>query len=152
MLPFLVTIERMYRGQFPSAESELSASLFDALGQRTLVIGHSGSGKSVFAESLHKLLGGSVVELDLLHWEAEGFGVKRDEAATMLLVSAAADAPLWVIEGVYGWLAEVALSRATALVWLDLAWFLCREGLLARGHRRGASESDFAERLRWAEA
>jgi len=32
--------------------------------------------------------------------------------------------PLWIIEGVYGWLAEVALPRATALIWLDLPWSL----------------------------
>jgi hypothetical protein len=26
----------------------------------------------------------------------------------------------WIIEGVYGWLAELALPRATSLIWLDL--------------------------------
>ena len=58
----------------------------------------------------------------------------------------------WVIEGVYGWLAEVAVPRATALMWLDVSWDVCREGLLARGLRCGGTEADFAELLRWAEA
>ena len=31
-------------------------------------------------------------------------------------------------EGVYGWLAEVAVPRATALIWLDIPWDVCREG------------------------
>jgi len=58
----------------------------------------------------------------------------------------------WVIEGVYGWLAEVAVPRATAFMWLDVPWDVCREGLLARGRRCGGTEADFAELLRWAEA
>ena len=58
----------------------------------------------------------------------------------------------WVIEGVYGWLAEVAVPRATALMWLDVSWDVCREGLLARGLHCGGTEADFAELLRWAEA
>jgi hypothetical protein len=57
-----------------------------------------------------------------------------------------------VIEGVYGRLAEVAVPRATALIWLDIPWEICREGLLARGQRRGGTEADFSELLKWAEA
>lgn len=53
----------------------------------------------------------------------------------------------WVIEGVYGWLAEVAVPRATALMWLDVSWDVCREGLLARGLRCGGTEADFVELL-----
>ena len=58
----------------------------------------------------------------------------------------------WVIEGVYGWQAEVAVPRATALIWLDLPWQVCRDGLLARGQRRGGTEAAFSELLKWAEA
>jgi hypothetical protein len=57
-----------------------------------------------------------------------------------------------VIEGVYGWLAEVALPRATALIRLDMPWAICRDSLLARGQRRGGTEADFAELMAWAEA
>jgi len=39
-----------------------------------------------------------------------------------------------------------------ALVWLDLPWNLCREGLLARGQQHGGTAADFAELLKWAEA
>ena len=55
-------------------------------------------------------------------------------------------------EGVYGWLAEVAVPRATALIWLDVPWNVCREALLGRGQRRGGTEADFAELLKWAGA
>jgi hypothetical protein len=68
------------------------------------------------------------------------------------MVIDAAAAPRWIIEGVYGWLAELALPQATALIWLDLPWNLCREGLLARGSRRGGTKADFADLLTWSEA
>ena len=58
----------------------------------------------------------------------------------------------WVIEGVYGWLADVALALATALVWLDLPWAECRGGLLRRGLRRGMTPSDQDALLAWASA
>ena len=122
-----------------------------ALAERTVVIGNSGSGKSVFGENLATLIHASVVDLDLLHWEDSGFGVRRNEETAKQMVSDAISTPLWIVEGVYGWLAEVALPTATALVWLDLPWSICRQGLLARGPCRGASEESFAALLKWAE-
>jgi adenylate kinase family enzyme len=120
--------------------------------QRTVVIGNGGSGKSTLAERLAALLRVPAVDLDLLHWEGDGYGVKRDEAVSRQLVRETAAQPRWVIEGVYGWLAEEALPRATALIWLDLPWSVCRDSLLARGQRRGGTEADFAALMTWAEA
>jgi hypothetical protein len=48
-------------------------------------------------------------------------------------------------------LAEVALPRATALIWLDFPWSTCRAGVLARDPRRGATDEDTVELLKWAE-
>jgi adenylate kinase family enzyme len=75
---------------------------------RTLILGNSGSGKSTLAEQLATLVAGPAIDLDLLHWETDGYGVKRDENAARQLVRTAADEPRWIIEGVFGWLAEVA--------------------------------------------
>ena len=47
-----------------------------------------------------------------------------------------------MIEGVFGELAQVALSRATVLVWLDLSWGECRRGLLQRGLHYGYDPAD----------
>jgi hypothetical protein len=60
--------------------------------------------------------------------------------------------PRWIIEGVFGWLAEVALPRATALIWLDISWNVCRESLLQRGLHRGETDRDRVDLLAWAEA
>jgi adenylate kinase family enzyme len=124
----------------------------DTSPHRILIIGNSGAGKSALAERLGARLALPVIELDLLHWENDGAGPKRDEAAAIALAQEAAAGPRWIIEGVYGWLAEAIMARATTLVWLDLPWDACRAGLLARGPRRGGSAQDEAELHAWAEA
>ena len=116
---------------------------------RWVVIGNSGSGKSTLAEHVGATLHLPTHDLDLLHWHLDGR--KREEAAAIALVAEVAAGAAWVIEGVYGWLAEVALVRATALVWLDLPWAECRAGLLRRGLRRGMTTSDQDALLTWAE-
>src|ERR1019366_10250702 len=90
---------------------------------RLVVIGNSGSGKSTLANRVGAALKLPVHDLDRFHWL--GNGHKRDEVAAKELVSDVATAAAWIIEGVYGWLAEVALSRATSLVWLDLSLAAC---------------------------
>ena len=117
-----------------------------------MIVGSGGSGKSTLAESLAGLTNVPAVDLDLLHWAGDGYGVKREEAVARQMAMEVAANPGWVIEGVFGWLAEVAIPRATALIWLDLPWSICRDGLLARGARRGGTDADFAELLKWAEA
>jgi adenylate kinase family enzyme len=117
---------------------------------RLMIIGNGGSGKSTLAERVGAALLLPNHDLDHLHWHTDGR--KRGEAEAMALVADVAAGPAWIIEGVYGWLAEVALVRATALVWLDLPWAECQEGLLRRGLRRGMTPSDQDALLAWARA
>ena len=123
--------------------------MFASLKQRVVIFGNCGSGKSDLAKRLSDLNQVTVINLDLLHWEGDGYRHKRDENAAKHLVRDASADLYWIIEGVYGWLAEVALPRATALIWLDMSWSVCHEGLLARGQRRGGTEADFADLLKW---
>lgn len=116
---------------------------------RWLIIGNSGSGKSTLAERIGTALHLPVYDLDLVHWHTDGR--KRDEGDARGRVGKVAAGNGWVIEGVYGWLAEVVLPQADTLIWLDLSWDDCREGLLARGLRRGMTPSDQDALLAWAQ-
>jgi adenylate kinase family enzyme len=80
--------------------------MFEPLSQRTVIIGNSGAGKSALAESLAALVRVPVIDLDLLNWEGDGYGRKRDEDAARRMTLQVSAQPLWIIEGVYGWLAE----------------------------------------------
>ncbi len=130
----------------------LDGPIVGALRERTVIIGNAGSGKSWLATELAGRFGIARVDLDRIHWDDENFSHKRDESAARDLVRAAASQPRWIIEGVYGWLAECAIPRATALIWLDLPWPDCAAGLKARGPWRGVTEDGFREFLAWAEA
>ena len=118
--------------------------------QRWVVTGNSGSGKSALAAAIGDALRLPTYDLDVVHWHLDGR--KRAEAQAKVRVAEIAAGTTWVIEGVYGWLADIALVRATTLVWLDLPWAECRDGLLARGLRRGMTANDQDALLAWAEA
>lgn len=121
-----------------------------AFRERVLIIGNSGSGKSTLAARVAARTSQPVFDLDPVHWHADGR--KRDEASSCEAVRALVSGPRWIIEGVYGWLAVPAVPRATALIWLDLPWPVCRQGLLDRGLRGGMTQGDQDALLAWAEA
>jgi adenylate kinase family enzyme len=118
--------------------------------ERTVVIGNGGSGKSRLAHAIADKLHVPAIDLDHVHWEEGGYGARRDESVARRLVAEASAEHAWVIEGVYGWLARVALPRATALIWLDLPWEACRAGLMDRGLRRNMTEADHAALIAWS--
>jgi adenylate kinase family enzyme len=117
------------------------------LPDRLLIIGNSGSGKTTVARAISEHRQHPLVSLDRIHWEEGGFARKRDEQAARRMTREAATAVRWVMEGVYGWLAEEAMPRVQALLWLDLPWPDCRTGLL----ERKADQPFDAEMMLWAE-
>ena len=121
------------------------------LGSRVVIIGNSGSGKSTLAQELARRIGAPATDLDHIHWQDQ-VGVKREESLATDMVVELAGQPRWIIEGVYGWLAAAALPFATSLIWLDLPWIVCREGLSRRGPWKGASADEHEAFLQWAEA
>ena len=122
------------------------------LGSRVVIIGNSGSGKSTLARELAHRTGAPRTDLDRIKWQDGQVGVERDESQATDMVVEIAGGPQWVIEGVYGWLAAAALPFANSLIWLDLPWTVCSEGLSRRGPWKGASADQHAAFLQWAEA
>jgi len=79
--------------------------MFKSLSQRTVIIRQqAGREKSALAESLGRFNPWfPVIDLDLLNWEGNGYGRKRDEdGRTANDASKFSTQPLWIIEGVYG--------------------------------------------------
>ena len=95
-------------------------------------------------------IGAPAIDLDPIHWQ-DKVGVKRDKTLATGMVVDIAGKPRWIIEGVYGWLAAAALPFATSLIWLDLPWTICSEGLSRRGPWKDASAGEHEAFLQWAE-
>lgn len=126
----------------------LGCPMFEIDFTRTLILGNSGSGKSWLAARLAVALGAQTVDLDSVHWEPGNYNHVRDKKIAIEMVRQAALENRWVIEGVYGWLAQEAISRATALIWLDISVAECLANLRRRD-RRG-DEASFSALLAWA--
>jgi hypothetical protein len=124
--------------------------MFEALHCRTLIIGNSGAGKTTLGRQIAAVTGGRHIALDDIYWEGAAGLKKRVEPAAKQLTSAAAAEPCWVIEGVFGWLVDVAVPRATALLWLDLPWAACKAGLEARGPSYSPSPAEYDALVQWA--
>ena len=121
------------------------------LGERVVIIGNSGSGKSTLAQEIAQRVGVPSIDLDRIHWQDQ-VGVKREQSLATAMVVEIASSPRWIVEGVYGWLAAAALPFATSLIWLDLPWTVCSEGLIRRGPWKGATADEHEAFLQWAEA
>jgi adenylate kinase family enzyme len=113
---------------------------------RTLIIGNAGSGKTWLAGQLAALSVIPTIHLDDLRWTPGQYGKARDN---QLAMDDVARADAWLMEGVFGWLAKVAMPRATQLVWLNLPEDECLANVRARGIQGGGSEADFEALLTW---
>ena len=117
---------------------------------RVVVIGNSGSGKSAVATRIGTALKLPTHDLDALYWLSPGEARPSGEAKALAAEVAAGSG--WVVEGVWTELLEVALARATVLVWLDLSWDECLQGLLQRGPHYGYDPTNRADATALADA
>jgi adenylate kinase family enzyme len=125
--------------------------------KRIVIIGNSGSGKSFLAGAISSKTEMPVIHLDKLFWVSGGFNEKRPVEVVHAEIESKKKEDEWIVEGVFGELAERFLDRADYLIWLDLSWPTCRNGLLARGSESSKqldpvkAEENFQNLLTWAE-
>jgi hypothetical protein len=62
----------------------------------------------------------------------------------------------WILEGVFGKMAQECLPFSTLLIWLDLPWEECKKNLLSRGPKfeeflsRNEQKKALAKLIEWA--
>jgi adenylate kinase family enzyme len=112
-------------------------------------MGNGGSGKTWLARELGMCLGRVPKHLDNIHWEAGGCSVQRDRQQVIADVEAIACLDRWLIEGVYGRYIDIALTRATLVIWLDLPEKACIANIRGRGPQYGEGEAAFQELIAW---
>ena len=117
---------------------------------RVVVIGNSGSGKSTVATRIGGALRLPAHDLDALYWLS--YGKARPSGEANALAAQVTAGSGWVIEGVWPELLEIALGRATVLVWLDLPWDECLQGLIQRGPHYGYDPTNRADVAALADA
>ncbi len=124
---------------------------------RIAIIGNSGSGKSHLARSLSTFYSLPVIYLDQLFWMPGGFNEKRSKDEISREVEKKRKDDSWIVEGVFGELAELFLPRAQTLVFLDMDWAICQSSLTSRGSESSRqadpiqAEANFRKLLLWAE-
>lgn len=86
-------------------------------GQRIVVVGTSGSGKTTTASRIAQRLGIHHVELDALHWEPDWTPAPLDVFRER--VARALNGDAWAVDGNYSKVRDIVWSRTDTVVWLD---------------------------------
>ena len=111
-------------------------------GQRVIVVGTSGSGKTTMARRLAERLGAPHVELDGLHW-GPNWTEEPDELLRERTEKALDGREKWVIDGNYRAVRDIVWPRADTVVWLNYSLPLILWRLTRRTFRRAVLREEF---------
>ena len=85
--------------------------------KRIIVIGTTGSGKTMLAQTIAQRFAITHVELDALYWGPEWTPYPEDEFRAS--VERSTRGKNWVIDGNHGDIRDIVWPRANTLIWLD---------------------------------
>lgn len=122
--------------------------LFDL--DRIAITGNAGSGKTHLGQLLACMTRYTYVSLDKIYWEDDSFAIQREPIEAKLMLRRQIDGRKWIAEGVYGNLLH--LLRPQALIWLDLSWTDCLNGIERRVEELKHSTEKTAAFVSWAES
>ena len=98
--------------------------------KKIIVIGCSGSGKSVFSRSFASIAGIPLYHLDNIWWREDGTNVERAEFDERLSEILQEDE--WIIDGNYKRTMETRMSACDTVIFFDLPLEVCIDGIKAR--------------------
>ncbi len=98
--------------------------------KRAVVIGCSGSGKSVFSRKLRDVTGLTLYYLDMIWHKPDGTNILRDEFDEKLRSIMSRDS--WIIDGNYQRTLETRIKACDTVFLFDLPTETCIEGALSR--------------------
>jgi adenylate kinase family enzyme len=102
--------------------------------KRMVVVGVTGSGKSLLAQELAQKFDLDCIELDALYWKP-GW-VKSSDEEFRANVDAVTRTQGWALAGNYGKVRDIVWQRAEAVIWLDYPFLLVLGRLWTRTWRR----------------
>lgn len=100
------------------------------IGNRIVVLGCSGSGKSTFARNLHERSGLPLVHLDNIWWRADRTHISREAFDARLKTLLAGDR--WIIDGDYSRTYEMRIRACDTIIFLDFGEEVCMRGIVDR--------------------
>ena len=98
--------------------------------KRAVVIGCSGSGKSVFSRKLRDVTGLTLYYLDMIWHKPDGTNISREEFDEKLRSIMSRDS--WIIDGNYQRTLETRIKACDTVFLFDLPTETCIEGALSR--------------------
>ena len=101
-----------------------------SIGNKILILGCPGSGKSTFARKLQEKTGLPLIHLDNVWWRADATHISRDEFDRALAGLLAGER--WIMDGDYSRTYEVRLRAADTVIFLDYPEAVCMAGIVAR--------------------
>lgn len=101
-----------------------------SIGNRILILGCPGSGKSTFGRALHEKTGLPLIHLDNVWWRADGSHISRDEFDRALEKLLRGES--WIMDGHYSRTVEVRLQACDTVIFLDYPEAVCMAGIVAR--------------------
>ena len=100
------------------------------IGNRIIILGCSGSGKSVFAKKLQEYTDLPLFHLDNIWWKADRMHIGRDEFDRRL--EEILKDKNWIIDGDYSRTYEIRIQACDTVVFLDYSEEECMKGITER--------------------
>ena len=101
------------------------------IGNRIIILGCTGSGKSAFAKQLHECTGLPLYHLDNIWWKKDRTHISRQEFDRKLETILKGEK--WIIDGDYSRTFEVRIRSCDTIIVLDYGEEECMEGIIDPG-------------------